>query len=72
MKKVLFIVLIFLYSCTPKYHFRIVDEKGDIYFCNFYNETSDGCIMFNDKPGYDNTPGFPTRLCGDYTIKKLK
>jgi hypothetical protein len=26
--------------------------------------------MFNDKPGYEGTPGYPTRLCQPYTIKK--
>ena len=40
--------------------------------CNFYNENEDGCIMFNDRPGTDNTPGTPTILCGNYTIRKMK
>lgn len=73
MKKLLLISLIaFLTSCTSKYKYLIKDQRGDYYLCNFYNKTKDGCIMFNDKPGYDNTPGFPTRLCGNYTIKELK
>lgn len=65
-------LLVLLTSCTPKYNYRIKDSRGNIYLCNFYNKTGNGCIMFNDKPGYDNTPGYPTMLCGDYKIKKLK
>jgi hypothetical protein len=72
MKKLLLILAIILSSCTSKYKYLIKDKRGDHYLCNFYNKTSDGCILFNDKPGYDNTPGFPTRLCPPYTVKKLK
>lgn len=72
MKKIFLIVLLFLCSCSSNYRYQITDKKGNTYFCNFYNETMDGCILFNDKPGYNNTPGYPTRLCGDYIIEKLK
>lgn len=73
MKKLIFIILFPLFiSCNSKYKYLIEDERGNYYFCNFYNKTKDGCLMFNDKPGYDNTPGYPTRLCGNYQIKKLK
>ena len=73
MKKLFLLSLVILFtSCTSKYNYLIKDQRGNYYLCNFYNKTKDGCIMFNDKPGYDNTPGYPTRLCGDYEIKKLK
>lgn len=73
MKKLFLLSLVILFtSCTSKYNYLIKDKRGDYYLCNFYTKTKDGCIMFNDKPGYDNTPGFPTRLCGKYEIKKLK
>ena len=42
------------------------------FYCNLYNKTGDGCIMFNDEPGKDNTPGTPTILCGNYSIRKMK
>lgn len=73
MKKLFLLCFVVLFtSCTSKYKYLIKDQRGNYYLCNFYNKTKDGCIMFNDKPGYNNTPGFPTRLCGNYTIKKLK
>jgi hypothetical protein len=50
----------------------IKDERGNRYLCNVYNISGDECIMFNDKPGYKGTPGYPTRVCKPYTIKKLK
>jgi len=43
-----------------------------IFINNFFFYNFNFIIMFNDKPGYNNTPGFPTRLCGNYTIKELK
>lgn len=73
MKKLLLILALTLTSCTSKYKYLIKDSHGDYYLCNFYNETGDGCILFNDKPGYDNNEvGYPTRLCSPYTVKKLK
>ena len=73
MKKLLLIsFIILLTSCTSKYKYLIKDEKGSYYLCNFYNKTKDGCIMFNDKPGYGNMPGYPTRLCNNYKIIYLK
>lgn len=62
-----------LSSCFPSnYKYRITNSEGDDYFCNFYKVTTDGCIMFNDKPGYSNTPGIPTIICDDYKIKQLR
>ena len=49
-----------------------MDKNGNVYLCNFYTKSPDGCVMFNDKTGIYNTPGYPTRLCGDYEINKLK
>jgi hypothetical protein len=74
MKKTILIGLIVLMtSCTSKYKYLITDHKGQYYLCNFYNKTGDGCILFNDKPGYNNKEtGFPTRLCGNYEIKSLR
>ena len=74
MKKTILISLIVLMtSCTSKYKYLIKDHRGQYYLCNFYNKTGDGCILFNDKPGYNNKEtGFPTRLCGDYEIKSLR
>jgi hypothetical protein len=73
MKNFLILTLIVLVSsCTSKYKYQIKDERGNYYFCNFYEKTNDGCVMFNDKPGYDNMPGYPTRLCPPYKIKNLK
>lgn len=74
MKKTILIGLIVLMtSCTSKYKYLIKDHRGQYYLCNFYNKTGDGCILFNDKPGYNNKEtGFPTRICGDYEIKTLK
>lgn len=71
MKKLLLILIIILSSCSSKYKYLIEDKGGNYYLCNVYNISGDGCIMFNDKPGYNNTPGIPTRLCKPYTIKKL-
>ena len=73
MKKLLLISLLSLItSCGSKYNYMIKDGEGRYYFCNFYNKTNDGCIMFNDKPGYANMPGYPTRLCNNYKIIYLK
>ena len=77
MKKLILILttVIVMSSCDRgigNYKYIIVDNRGVVYYCNLYNETGDGCIMFNDCPGVDNTPGKPTIICGNYTIKKLK
>ena len=75
MKKTILIGLVVLItSCTSKYKYLITDHKGQYYLCNFYNKTGDDCILFNDKPGYNNNNnvGTPTRVCGDYEIKNLK
>ena len=73
MKKMFIILTLILFSCYPsKYKYMIKDERGNRYLCNVYNISGDGCIMFNDKPGYEGTPGYPTRVCKPYTIKKLK
>ena len=76
MKK-LFLILIaslVVSSCedSGKYKYLIYDNRGLVFECNFYNENEDGCVMFNDRPGKDNTPGHPTIICGNYTIKKMK
>ena len=77
MKKLILILTatIVLSSCSEysgNYKYFIIDNRGMVYECNFYNENEDGCIMFNDRPGKDNTPGTPTILCGNYTIRKMK
>lgn len=73
MKKTILIGLIVLMtSCTSKYKYLIKDHKGQYYLCNFYNKTGDDCILFNDKPGYSNEVGTPTRICGNYEIKSLR
>lgn len=77
MKKLILILTTtaLLYSCedgSGKYNYVIQDHRGMIYECNFYNENEDGCVMFNDRPGNDNTPGTPTIICGNYTIRKIK
>lgn len=72
MKRLILMSIVFLSSCTSKYNYKITDDNGDVYLCNFYNKNDDGCILFNDKPGYSNEHGYPTRLCGEYRIKKLK
>lgn len=61
-------------SCSYdlKYKYAIFNNRGELYYANFYEENEDGCIMFNNCPGLDNTPGEPTLICGDYTIRKLK
>ena len=77
MKKLILILTtaIVVSSCdegSGNYNYLIVDNRGIVYYCNLYNKTGDGCIMFNDEPGKDNTPGTPTILCGNYTIRKMK
>lgn len=72
-KTTFYIVLLFLlFSCGPKYKYKIFDRKGEIYYCNTINVTNNGCVMFNNHPGLNNTPGIPTIICGYYRIKKLK
>jgi len=76
MKKLILILIASLVvsSCeySGKHKYLIMDNHGCFYECDFYNKTEDGCIMFNNKPGDDNTPGHPTIICGNYTIKKMK
>ena len=77
MKKLILILTtaIVVSSCgesSSNYKYLIYDNRGQIFECNFYNENEDGCIMFNNRPGQDNTPGTPTILCGNYTIQKMK
>jgi hypothetical protein len=77
MKKLILILttVIVVSSCgesSSNYKYLIYDNRGQIFECNFYNENEDGCIMFNNQPGQDNTPGTPTILCGNYTIRKIK
>ena len=50
----------------------ITDGEGNVYLCNTYNKEEGGCIKFNDKPGYINDVGYPTKLCDNFKIKKLK
>lgn len=50
----------------------IVDNRGNYFYTNVYNETGNGCILFNDEPGKDGTPGKPTVICGNYSIQSLK
>ena len=76
MKKLILLLSIVatMMSCSydKKYKYTIYNNRGIFYYANFYEENEYGCIMFNDRPGLDNTPGKPTIICGDYTIKKLK
>ena len=77
MKKLILILTtsIVVSSCSENssnYKYVIYDNRGMLYECNLYNENENGCIMFNDRPGKDNTPGHPTMICGNYTIKKMK
>ena len=76
MKKLILLLSIVatITSCSydGKYKYAIYNNKGVLYYANFYEENEDGCIMFNDRPGLDNTPGKPTLICGDYTIEKIK
>jgi len=77
MKK-LFLLLtisISLYSCDSsesEYQYMIVDNRGNYFYTNVYNETGNGCILFNDEPGKDDTPGKPTVICGNYSLQSLK
>jgi hypothetical protein len=72
MKYFYLLLLLVLFSCVPKYKYKIINSKGDKFYCNFYNETSQGCILFNKNPGLNNTPGEPFIICGNYKIEKLK
>ena len=76
MKKIILLLalIITILSCSQdyKYKYTIYDNKGAVYYANFYEENEDGCIMFNNYPGLDNTPGKPTIICGNYTIVKSK
>lgn len=76
MKKLILILTtaIVVSSCghNDKYTYLVKDIRGNRFYCNFYNETGNGCIMFNNEPGDNNTPGKPTVVCGSYTIQKLK
>jgi len=76
MKKIIVILItaILVTSCEykGKYKYLIADSEGKVYECNFYNKRSNGCIMFNDKPGKDKTPGKPIIICGNYMIRKIK
>jgi hypothetical protein len=76
MKKIILFLAVVttITSCSydGKYKYAIYNNRGELYYANFYEENKDGCVMFNDCPGVDNTPGRPTIICGDYTIKKLK
>ncbi len=69
------LALIFLVtSCgnDGNYTYEIVDNRGHVFYANFYNKSGDGCLMFNNKPGRDNGPGNPTVICGNYSIYKIK
>jgi hypothetical protein len=68
----LIFVISILFSCGPSYNYKITDSKNRIFYCNFYNETSNGCVLFNKSPGLHNTPGEPYMICGFYKIEKLK
>lgn len=73
MKKLFLLSLVILFtSCTSKYKYLIKDKRGDSFYCNFYNETGDGCILFNKNLGLNNTPGDPYMICGKYKVEKLK
>lgn len=65
-------ILLVLYSCVPNYKYKITNSKGETFYCNFYNETENGCVLFNKSPGLNNTPGEPYMICGKYTIENLK
>ena len=71
---IMLVGLTFLFSCeySGNYKYIIIDNRGEVYECNFYDENEDGCVMFNDEPGKNNEPGTPTILCGNYTIRKMK
>ena len=64
-------LLLTLYSCAPNYKFKITTSRGDTFYCNFFNETENGCILFNKNPGLNNTPGEPYMFCGKYTVEKI-
>ena len=73
MKRIVLIpLLLVLFSCVPTYKYKITTSIGDTFYCNFYNETGDECILFNKNPGLNNTPGEPFMFCGYYKIEKLK
>lgn len=78
MKNMILILLavITLNSCSLDkdygWKYNIIDNRGVVYHANFYNETGDGCILFNDEPGEDNTPGTPVMLCGNYSVIQVK
>ena len=73
MKRIALIsLLLLLFSCVPTYKYKITNSRGNSFYCNFYNETSNGCILFNKNPGLNNTPGEPHMICGKYRIEKLK
>lgn len=80
MKNIILIILavITLNSCGLDlggdygWKYNIIDNRGIVYHTNFYNKTGDGCLLFNDEPGTDNTPGTPIMLCGNYTIIQVK
>lgn len=72
---VIFLLLfISITSCESNYDYKytIYDNRGIVYYCNFYNKNEDGCILFNNMPGVNNEPGTPTILCGNFTIEENK
>jgi hypothetical protein len=78
MKKLFVLVAVatIMTSCGKSdYKYTITDSTGTRYGADFYNETGEGCILFNDKNcGCSDSegPGAPTRLCGSYTIVENK
>ena len=64
-------LMIILFSCGPRYQYRITSSNGQEYYCNFYNITGDSCVLFHKNQGLNNTPGEPYKLCGKYKIENL-
>ena len=68
---IIFLLLVISFTsceCNCDYKYTITDNRGIVYYCNFYNKTEDGCILFNNMPGVNNEPGTPIIVCGNYTI----
>lgn len=73
MKKVSLILLILvLFSCVPKYKYKITTQRGETFYCTSYVGLENGCISFDKSPGLNNTPSETHTICGIYKIEKLK
>ena len=59
-------------SCNYDYKYLILDNRGIDYYTNHYYQNEDGCIIFNNKPGENDSQVESIIICGNYTIKNLK